>query len=240
MSATAVATLRVVSFGDLEGRVWGGVLDTGSGPAFVFGGADGEHCAAPGTGALTGDGDDWRLTGDGVDLTVTPDEPAAPSDDSDVLCTVTGTISAGGTSVPVSCPGTRSIAPGDEPLGSLRSVTGWFGSELAISLHALRAPRSTGHEADRVRATLFGAEGMRPVDEPRLSTTLAADDLPARASLELWVGEGDDLYPRRAAGEARGPAVRLSSPGLELAGVPLICHASGLTGVGVYLLARFA
>ena len=48
MSATAVATLRIVSFGDLDGRVWGGMLDTGSGPAVVFGGADGEYRAAPG------------------------------------------------------------------------------------------------------------------------------------------------------------------------------------------------
>ncbi len=53
MSATAVRTLRMVSFGDLEGRVWGGVLDAGSGPAVVLGGADGERCAAPGTIALT-------------------------------------------------------------------------------------------------------------------------------------------------------------------------------------------
>lgn len=240
MSATAVATLRIVSFGDLDGRAWGGMVDIGSGPAVVFGGADGEYRAAPGTTSLSTDGDSWRLTGDGVDLTLTPDEPAAESDDSDVLCTVTGTISAGEASVAVSCPGTRSIAPGDEPLGSLRSVTGWFGPELAISLHALRAPQTPGHQADLVSATLFGAEGVRPVDEPRLSTTLSADELPARTSLELWVGEGDDLYPRRAAGEARGPGVQLSSPGLELAGVPLACHASGLTGVGVYLLARFA
>jgi hypothetical protein len=239
MSATAAATLRVVSFGDLDGRVWGGVLDTGAGPAVVFGGADGEHCAAPGGVALAVDGDSWRLTGDGIDLTVTAGELAAESVDGDELCTVTGTISTGD-AVPVDCPGIRSLMPGDESLGSLRSVTGWFGPELAISLHAVRAPRSPGHQADRIRATLFGVEGMRPVDEPRLSTTVAADELPARTSLELWVGEGDDLYPRRAAGEARGPAVRVSSPGFELAGVPLVCHASGLTGVGVYLLARFA
>ncbi len=103
----------------------------------------------------------------------------------------------------MNCPGTRSIEAADDPLGSLRSVAGWFGPELAVSLRALRAPRSAGHQADRIRATLFGAEGTRRVDEPRLSTTLRADELPARTSLELWVGEGDDLYPRRDG--RRGP-----------------------------------
>jgi hypothetical protein len=240
MTTTAVRTLRMVSFGDLEGRIWGGVLDTDSGPAVVFGGADGERCAAPGTSALTAEGDCWQLTGDGIELAVTPDEPALAPSDGAALCTVTGTISAGGVAVAVNCPGTRRFGSADAPLGSLRSVTGWFGPELAVSLHALRAPRSAGHQADRIHATLFSAEGGRVVDEPRLSTTLSTEDLPARTSLELWVGEGDDLHPRRAAGEARGPAVRVSSAGLQLAGVPLTCHASGLEGVGVYLLARFA
>jgi len=241
MSTTAVPALRLVSFGDLEGRVWGGLLDAGSGPAIVFGGADGEHAAGPGTIVLSADGGSWRLTGDGIELVIAPDEPGSEPDDRAELCTVTGTIFAGGgTPVAVNCPGTRSTDPGEGPVGSVRSVAGWFGPELALSLHALRSARSAGHESDRIRATLFGAEGTRPVDEPRLSTTLREDDLPARTSLELWVGEGDDLYPRRAAGEARGPAVRVTSAGLELAGVPLTCHSSGLEGVGVYLLARFA
>lgn len=240
MSMTAAPALRLVSFGDLEGRVWGGLLDAGSGPAVVFGGADGEHAAGPGTLDLSAEGGAWRLTGDGVELTIAPDEPASESGDRAELCTVTGTISADGVPVALSCPGTRSTDLGQGPVGSVRSVAGWFGPELALSLHALRRARSAGHQSDRIHATLFGAEGTRPVDEPRLSTTLREDDLPARTSLELWVGEGDDLYPRRAAGEARGPAVRVDSAGLELAGVPLTCHSSGLEGVGVYLLARFA
>jgi len=239
MSPTAASALRLVSFGDLDGRSWGGVLDAGAGPAVVFGGADGEHAAGSGTLDLSADGGIWRLTGDGVELAIAPDEPAASSGGGAELCTVTGTISAGGAPAAVSCPGTRCTDPGDGPVGSVRAVAGWFGPELALSLHALRTARSAGHESDRVRATLFGAEGTRAVDEPRLSTTLRENELPARTSLELWVGEGDDLYPRRAAGEARGPAVRVISAGLELAGVPLTCHASGLEGVGVYLLARF-
>lgn len=240
MTATTVATLRLVSFGDLEGRVWGGVLDAGSGPALVFGGADGEHAAGPGAILLSAEGDDWRLAGDGIELAIAPDPHAPRSGEGAELCTVTGTISAGGAPVAVDCPGTRSTDPDERPVSSLRSVTGWFGPELSLSLHALRSGPSAGHDSDRIRATLFGAEGRRPVDEPRLSTTLRQDDLPVRTSLELWVGEGEDLYPRRAAGEACGPAVQVSAPGFELAGVPLTCHASGLQGVGVYLLARFA
>ncbi|MEO8969497.1 MAG: hypothetical protein ABI355_17920 [Solirubrobacteraceae bacterium] len=240
MSTAAAAAMRLVSFGDLQGRVWGGVLDAGSGPAVLLGGPDGEHAAGPGTIDLSVDDGTWRLTGDGIELAIAPDEPASESGDGAELCTVTGTISLGGTRVALDCPGARNIDPGIGPGGSVRSVAGWFGPKLALSLQALRPVRSADHGSDRIRATLFGTEGTRPVDEPRLSTTLREDDLPARTSLELWVGEGDDLYPRRVAGEARGPAVRVASPGLELAGVPLTCHASGLEGVGVYLLARFA
>ncbi|MDQ6730674.1 MAG: hypothetical protein M3022_10315 [Actinomycetota bacterium] len=240
MSTAAVPALRLLSFGDLQGRVWGGVLDAGSGPAVVVGGADGEHAAGSETIDLSLDDGTWRLTGNGIELAIAPDEPTSESGDDAELCTVTGTISLGGAPVAVDCPGARSLDPGNCPVGSVRSVVGWFGPELALSLHALRTARSADHGSDRIRATLFGNEGTRPVDEPRLSTTLREDDLPARTSLELWVGEGDDLYPRRVAGEARGPAVRVASAGLELTGVPLTCHASGLEGVGVYLLARFA
>lgn len=240
MSTTAVSPLRVVSFGDLEGRVWGGLLDAGAGPLLVLGGEAAEPTAAPGTVALTVKDPTWRVSGEGIDLSVAPEAASAGGDVSSELCTITGSISAAGTTITVDCPGTRTADPGDSDLGSLRSVTGWFGPELALTLHALRSERARGHEADRVQATLFEAEGPRTVAEPRLSTTLREDGLPARTSLELWVGEGDDLYPRRAAGEASGPAARVAAGRIEVTGVPLRCHAGGLEGAGVYLVARFS
>lgn len=240
MSTTAVAPLRLVSFGDLEGRIWGGLLDAGAGPALVLGGEAGKHTAAHGTVALTVEDPIWQVSGEGIDLSVAPEPVPAGGDATSELCTVTGSISAADTTITLDCPGTRTTDPGDPDLGSLRSVAGWFGPELALTLHALRPEHARGHEADRIQATLFEAEGPRPVDEPRLSTTLRENGLPARTSLELWVGEGDDLYPRRAAAEASGPAARVTAGGIELAGVPLRCHAVGLEGAGVYLVARFS
>ena len=35
------------------------------------------------------------------------------------------------------------------------------------------------------------------VDEPRLSTTVRDDGLPARISMELWVAEGENSTPPR-------------------------------------------
>ena len=115
-------------------------------------------------------------------------------------------------------------------LGSARAVSGWFGDDDAFTLLALRASESVGQEADLVAATLFEPEGWVPVDDPRLSTTYTGEGLPARASLELWIGEGENEFPRRAAGEAVGTGAALEADGLELHVVPMRCHSRGREG----------
>lgn len=235
MSDGATTPLRVIAFADPEGRLWGGAVDDGSSPVMVLGATGGPLSAGDERLALDATDDEWRLTGAGIDLTVTP----SPGDGGDIqLCDVSGTVSAAGGDVVVQCPAIRTTGRPDGRLGSVRAVAGWFGGELAFGLEALRPARAQGHESDRIRAALFEAGSPVIVDEGRLSTTVHEDGVPARTSLELWVGDGEDLYPRRAAGEARGPSAQGAAGALRLAGVPLRCHAAGLDGTGVYLVAH--
>ena len=246
MTATAPSPLRVVSFGDLEGHIWGTAIDAGE-PAIVFTTPDGTGRAS-GIEAvrLLVDGRSWRLAGDGFDLLVTPSgekQPAADTD-GDMLCQVTGTLSVPGASRSVHCIGTRSSGDGRglERLGRLDSVRGlseWFASDRAVAALSFRPQRGAGQDADLVAATMFEPEGPVAVNDPRLSTTYGNGGRPARANLELWIGEGDDEYPRRTAAEARGDAASVGGDRVKLEVTPLRCHSAGSDGAGVYVLARF-
>jgi hypothetical protein len=265
MSAVAAPPLRLVAFGDLEGTIWGAAVDA-SEPAIVFGTAAASEAVA---GAehirFLVEGDRWHLTGPGFDLLISTPEPladaapptevtppaemAAPPPASaapngtggDELCAITGTVTVSGSEQAIDCLGTRSTDFDFERdgLDSLRSVTGWFGPHRGLILRALRPRGGRGQEQDRIAATLFEPEGRIDVDEPRLSTTYASADRPARTSLELWIGAGEEQYPRRAAAEALGEGGAAHGDRLSLQVTPLRCHASGLDGAGVYLLARF-
>jgi glyoxylase-like metal-dependent hydrolase (beta-lactamase superfamily II) len=77
------------------------------------------------------------------------------------------------------------------------------------------------------------------VDDPRLSTTYAASGLPSRTNLELWIGEGENEFPRRVAGEASAEGAVLQVEDVDLRVVPMRCHSRGREGTGVYVLATF-
>ena len=130
----------------------------------------------------------------------------------------------------IDCVGTRCVIDGVDAgsLGSARLVSGWFGQDEAFILLALRAAEAVGHESDLVAATLFDPEGWVPVEDPRLSTTYAESGLPARTNLELWIGEGENEFPRRVAGEAAGDGAVLQHRGGRS------CRSSrcGVTAVG--------
>ncbi len=123
-------------------------------------------------------------------------------------------------------------------LESVRGLSGWFGADQGLTLLALRPAGRRGQEDDLIAATVFDPEGWMAVDDPRISTTYRAGDRPARASLELWIGDGDEQFPRRAAAEATGDGAELEHNGLRLQVTPLRCHTLGLDGAGVYLLAH--
>jgi len=249
MTAPAADQLRTLSFGDVEGTVWGAGLKAGSAGLIIGDGTGATvHVALPADG-WRADGTGWRLSADGVELEVEPattERESFPHEDDrepirgvQELCHVRGTVSVSGTEQQVDCPGTRSVIDGIEPaeLDSVRAVTGWFAPDEAFTLLALRAPRSRGQESDLVAATLFDPDGWVPVADPRLSTTYDGTGVPTRVNLELWVSEGDNEFPRRAAGEAAAPSATVTAPGLEMRAIPLRCHCRGRDGGGVYVLA---
>ena len=252
MSLTAANHLRTLAFGDVSGGLWGAAVHTAS-PVLVFGDSSGEtwSAALPAEGwSLEGVG--WRLSGEGVELHVAPggeaEEMESAEEDStadlsgcDELCRVRGTVAIGGAERTVDCVGTRCVIDGVDAgsLGSARIVSGWFDRDEAFMLLALRAAAAMGQESDLVAATLFDPEGWISVDDPRLSTTYGASGLPWRTNLELWIGEGDQEFPRRVAGEAAGDGAALQVQDTELRVIPLRCHSRGREGTGVYVLATF-
>ncbi len=247
MTSSSPPRFRTVSFGELDGTSWGAALDVGLGRPGIVYGADGATGRAAGQPALewseVGEAD-WRLAGDGFELIVTPtaDRAGTPPSEGMVeeLCRVGGTLRIDGIERAVDCAGTRSLGGGLDPgqISSVRGFSAWFDGDHAISLLAFRPRDSAGQEDEWLAATLFDPEGVIWVDEPRLSTTYAADGHPTRASLELWIGAGEEQFPRRAAGEALGEGAELDVDGLRLLVTPLRCHSRGLDGAGVYILAR--
>jgi hypothetical protein len=228
--------LRVVSFGDLDGEVWGSMLDVGE-PVIAFATTDGAATATD--ASLTPDHGRWRVAGDGFELQI--EAAAGHEETADELCYVSGWLSVAGHERTVECLGIRNTATDMRPprLESLRGISGWFAADRGVTVLALRPAGGRGQENDVVAATVFEPDGWTPVDDPRVSTTYRAGDHPARASLELWIGDGDEQYSRRAAAEATGEGASLQRGGLRLRATPLRCHTQGLDGAGVYLLAQF-
>jgi hypothetical protein len=259
MTATRTAPFRTIAFGDAEGRLWGAAVDAGAPglAGLVIGDGSARETVSGSSLQWTADGRSWELTGDGVALRVEPlglePEDAAgagsgsePGSDGEVsgvqqLCRVHGAIAIGGAQLAVDCAGTRTQVDGIDPgaVESARGVSGWFGDEAALTLLALRPRGADHHDDDLVAATLFDPDGWVPVADPRLSTTYTAEGDPLRTSLELWIADGENEFPRRAAGEVAGPGAELAAGELQLRVAPLQCHSRGQDGAGVYLLATF-
>ena len=250
--------LRAVAFGDSEGRVWGAAIAAAAVPSGASAPAAGARAAvAFGLGGgrartatveLVPDGRGWRLIGEGIGLQVEPAGEEGISDTGDgdgsptgfqELCRVSGELALPEGPRRIECVGTRCLVDGLErgSVSSVRAVSGWFGPDDAFMLLSLRGSGQRGQEADLVAATLFDPEGWAPVAEPRLSTTYDGTGMPRRANLEMWVGEGDNEFPRRAAAEAAGDAATIATELLNVRAVPLRCHSRGRDGAGVYVLA---
>lgn len=260
--------LRAVTFGDLELSSWGVAVSPGSElPSFVVLGA--EHAVR--AAVIEGDGapeSPWRIAGDGIELTVSPDgsleSPAAPTASSpelsageggpgesgfDQFVTVRGRLPAAGAEE-LELVGCRSEWAEDLRPGRfrvLRDVGAWFAPGEGLAVVAVRPRRAGGHGDERLTATLFAAGERLPVAEPRLSTTYERDGWPLRATLELWLSSQEEQsdaeehpaqYPRRAAGEAAGEGVRTEDGALEIRARPFRWRSEGRLGVGVYLLVR--
>jgi hypothetical protein len=241
--------LRTVAFGDLDAGVWGAAWGAEQ-PFVTLGALDvGEATAvAPVTIEGSGETEEWRISGEGVELALAPEgSPAstpalngAPAS-FDQLCRVRGRFNIGRTERAVDCLGRRGVRVQPIDLGrfeSLRDVSAWFGPDQGLVVASLRPRKATGHGADVVTAALLEPTGPVAVADPRLSTTYTAEGRPSRMSLELWLGDEEDEYPRRAAGEAIGAGVTSSRGEVEVRAELLRCHSRGSEGAGVYLLVR--
>jgi hypothetical protein len=245
--------VRAVAFGNPDGSVWGAGLDAGVPAVVAAGGAEPVATAI----AWDADGPEWGLSGDRVLLTVSPTSepehragddaqddappPAAAAEPEpswsgrQELCRVTGTVAG----AEIDCVGVRTeltqVRLGE--LGSVRGFTSWVSAEEAVTLLALRPESEAHQDHDLVAATVFDPDGWMSSNDPRLSTTYDGDGNPTRATLELWIARGEREFPRRAAGEAAGPAVTVAGDHATLWVLPLRCHSRGSDGAGVYLLA---
>jgi hypothetical protein len=236
---STASRLRTLSFFDFDGRLWGAALH-GSVPVLTLGTVAGTRSAI-GSESIDWSVEDerWQLTGDGFELTVTPAPDADPSGHE--LCQVRGHWSFDGAEHTVDCLGARTNGDPEvelQGLDSLRSVSAWFESDEGLMLLSVRPKGAAGHERDRLTAAVFEHGSSVPVNDARLSTTYTAQGLPTRASLELWLGDGETEHLWRAAGEAVAPAADVAHDGLGVRVEPFRWHSKGREGPGVYLLAR--
>jgi hypothetical protein len=249
VTAPATPVFRSVSFGDLSGSLWGAAMD-GELRLLALGTPAGQqHGLGRDSTHWTFSGERWTLTADGLEVAIDPcDRPLQPAAGDggagaglDELCLVSGGITIDGVEHEIDCRGTRTTRDHGldlHGLDSLRAVYAWFDAGEALTLLSLRPKGAADHADDVATASVFAPEAWRTVADARLSTTYAADGYPTRVGLELWLADGEDHYPRRAAGEVASPAVELRADGLEVRVAPLRCHSRGRQGAGVYLLAR--
>lgn len=242
MSDPSPGPLRLLSFGDGTGELWGAAVQAGDAAALVLTPGAAAAATGPDQVRVRPEPDGWRVTASGCQLVFTPvgggrHQPSAAGDQ---LCRVEGRVSLPAGEREVNCPGTVSVDPEAEPdrLHSIRALTGWFTEDRGVAVRALRPDENNGHERDLIAATLFDSDQWVTVAEPRMSTTFRPQEWPSRASLELWVGQGEELYPRRAAAEAIQPPSEAGGDRLRISLTPLICHFGGVDGTGVYLIAH--
>ena len=246
-------TLRAVAFGDQRAGFWGAALSAHPDlPSFVIVAGEPASVVPVEIVADSSGESDWRIAGEGLELTIAGEGPRPddPSADFDQLVTVRGWLQ-GDQAREVDCRGCRSERADAVDTGRfalIRDACAWFAPGDGFALVAVRPRRASGHGDEHVSATVFSAGHALPVAEPRLSTAYTEEGQPTRATLELWL-EGDDepaepgqeeavQYPRRAAGEAAGPAATHKFDNLALQVQPFRWRAEGREGAGVYLLAR--
>lgn len=242
MSNSATGPLRLLSFGDAAGQVWGTVVQAGDTATLVVTPQGAAAATGSGQVQIVSESDGWRVAASGLQLRFTPVGHGRrdPSGAGDELCHVEGRVTVPAGERVLSCPGTVSVDPDAEPgqFDSIRALSGWFAEDRGVAVRALRPDETKGHERDRIAATLFDTDQWVTVADPRMSTTFRPNQRPSRASLELWVGEGDELYPRRAAAEAIQATSEAGGDRLRISLTPLLCHSGGLDGTGLYLIAH--
>jgi len=248
--------LRTVAFGDLGSGTWGAALAAAAETLVIV--ADSPEVAredAPAhahtTARLDGSGpdEDWRITGEGLELSITAvGEPAHATGGEpertgfDQLCRVSGRFeTADGSAHAVASLGIRGAREGSleaRRFEALRSVAAWFEPSDGLALAAFRGAGAAGQDRDLISAAVLDTESSAPVEDPRLSTTYSAEGWATRAGLELWLdGDEDQQLMRRASGEAVGARGEAAAGTLELRAELFRWNSHGRDGAGVYLIA---
>jgi len=246
VSSGITTPLRTLAFGDIATGVWG--CAWGDAAPLLAVGKPEPGAPLPGAPASiggSGPDEEWTVSGDGVELVVSPETDAAPSSaiaGFDQLCRVHGTALIDGAKREFELSGHRSsrVDLDLRRFESVRDISAWFAPGDGIALTSLRPRGAKGHDRDVIAASVFEPAGPVLVADPRLSTTYVADGHPTRVGLELWLGhEGsEEQYPRRAAAEPLGAAAAWAQSALELQAYFLRCLSRGEEGLGVYVLGR--
>jgi hypothetical protein len=155
------------------------------------------------------------------------------------LCVARGSVIVDGETREVACLGQRGHtwgAPDWSRIALARSLTVWADGGPGVALSAIRPAGATNHAQEAVWAALLGPDEVKPIADPRLSTTYDGDGHQRRAGLELWVSDDDDM-PERATGEVLcGSTLELGPLALDLAF--FAWHFEGREGVGRYDVLR--
>lgn len=234
------AAVRTLAFGDLDSGVWGAALHDGS-SLLVLGTPEGARSVSPSVSVEgVGAAERWMIVSDDIELLIEPvsEPPAGEGGGFDQLCRIR--VKPAADAQEVECSGTRWFRP-ELDLGrfdSLRALSASFAPGEAIAVFSLRPRDQAGHDGDLVSASVFEKGSSAPVGDTRLSTTYGADGVPSRVSLELWQGEGEDEFPRRAAGEAAGHGAVADHGARELRAELFRLYSRDVEAAGVYLVAR--
>jgi hypothetical protein len=155
------------------------------------------------------------------------------------LCSVTGTVRAGGRTHEVRCLGQRGHQWGTPDWSRIelaRTVSAWMSADRAVTLTAIRPAKAKHHDEEAVAGFLIeGGEPLAIVDT-RLSTTYDGELRQRRAGLELWMSD-EGGYARRAAGHVVcGTTVDLGD--LRLQSAFFAWRMEGREGTGRYDVLR--
>jgi hypothetical protein len=190
---------------------------------------------------------DLRFEAIGALAVLEPGHPAAKAggmEGYEQPCRVRGTVAVGEDRFELDGLGQRGHswgAPDWDRIGLARTLSAWFGEDLAVSLIAVRPARAKGHAEEAIAATVLegpreGAEAVAlAVEDPRLSTTYDGEGRQQHAGLELYLDP--DGFARRAAGEV------VCGTSLDLGRLRLDCaffrwRMEGREGVGRYDVLR--
>jgi hypothetical protein len=155
------------------------------------------------------------------------------------LCSVSGSVRAGGRSQSVRCLGQRGHLWGTPDWSRIelaRTLTAWMGADRAVTLTAVRPAKAKHHDEEAIAGFLFDGGEPLAICDPRLSTTYDGSLRQRRAGLELWMSEEGGVA-RRAAGEALcGTTVDLGD--LRLDSAFFNWRMEGREGIGRYDVLR--